>query len=155
MEVSGNHFQGENCQKSEPFAKGSDFADFLAQHSPQSADRDLHGSLVRVTPNPFQEYLEKLIKIRALREGLRFFAIYSSKMISRDLHGTFYINTHSISKRSNYTKKKFTATTPEEKPRCWHGLWPHHALGWGRCFHLQEQASNEESNKRAKDQSHH
>ena len=42
---------------------------------------------------------QKLIKIRALREGLRFFAIYSSKMISRDLHGTFYINTHSISKR--------------------------------------------------------
>ena len=28
MEVSGIHFRGEICQKSEPFAKGSDFLQF-------------------------------------------------------------------------------------------------------------------------------
>jgi hypothetical protein len=30
-EVSGNDFREENRQKSEPFAKGSDFDGFLAQ----------------------------------------------------------------------------------------------------------------------------
>ena len=58
---------------------------------------------------------QKLIKIRALREGLRFFAIYSSKMISRDLHGTFYINTHSISKRSTTAQKNILPPQPRKK----------------------------------------
>ena len=39
---------------------------------------------------------QKFIKIRALREGLRFFAIFSSKMISRDLHGTLHVDDSDI-----------------------------------------------------------
>ena len=60
---------------------------------------------------------QKLIKIRALREGLRFFAIYSSKMIFRDLHGTFYINTHSNSKRSTTAQKNFYHHNPRRKAK--------------------------------------
>ena len=58
---------------------------------------------------------QKLIKSRALREGLRFFAIYSSKMISRDLHGTLYINTNSISKRSTTAPKNILPPQPQKK----------------------------------------
>jgi hypothetical protein len=41
MEVFGNHFREEKRQKSEPFAKGSDFGVFL----PENGFQKPHGTL--------------------------------------------------------------------------------------------------------------
>jgi hypothetical protein len=46
MEVSGNHFRGENCKKSEPFAKGLDFdwSNITVREHPETSMKALWGS---------------------------------------------------------------------------------------------------------------
>ena len=121
MEVSGNHFRGENCQTStvSPSWRAQILLIFWPNVVLKAKQRPpwkpYKGDTKPFSGVSWAMLEQKLIKSRALREGLRFFAIYSSKMISRDLHGTLYINTHSISKRSTTAPKNILPPQPQKK----------------------------------------
>ena len=101
MEVSGNHFRRVNCEKIWALREGLGFWSVFGLTWPKIL-------LKRVWCDPYKASMEvsvcalrtmlgqKISKIWALREGLRFLTIFSLNMISRDLHGTLYVDDSDI-----------------------------------------------------------